>query len=191
MAPICEFFFDLNSSYSYLASTQLAGLAQRTGARIVLVPMLLGAITKATGSNVGPMQRLQYTARDMLRWAERYRIPFTLPSSWPTRSVLGLRCVLAAGEGREAAMHALFRAFWAEGKDIADAAVVRDALGAAGMDAERILAGAESPPIKDELRKNTDGALERGVFGAPTFFVGEEMFWGNDRLDFVEAALRK
>lgn len=188
----CEFLFDLGSSYSYLASTQLPALAQRTGATVVLRPMVLGGIFKAiSGAQLPPAPRLAWMRLDLQRWADRYGIPLEFPASFPARTILGLRTILAAGEGGDArAMHALFAAFWGQGKDIGDPAVVKAALDGAGLDGAALIARAEEPAIKDALRANTEQALARGVFGAPTFFVGDQFFWGNDRLDFVEAALR-
>ena len=93
------------------------------------------------------------------------------------------------GDG-ERAMQALFHAYWGEGEDISTPAVVERVLGDAGLEGKRLVAMAAEQEVKDELRKNTDLALARGVFGVPTIFVGERSFWGNDRLEFVESALR-
>lgn len=189
----CELIFDVSSPYSYLASTQLSPLLARTGAGITLTPIALGGIQKALGTGeIPPAPRLAYMAQDLQRWSKRYGVPVEFPSSWPTRTILPQRTIVAAGQGPEGlrAMEALFRAHWGEGKDVSDPAVVKAALDGAGLDGAALIARAGEQPIKDALRANTDRALERGVFGVPTFVVFDQMFWGNDRLDFVEAALR-
>lgn len=188
-----DFFYDLGSSYSYLASTQLRGISERTGARPRLYPITLGGVRKATGHRMPPAQQLAYMAQDTARWAQRYGVPMQIPKAFPISTILPLRTAVAAariGEG-ERAMKALFHAFWGEGEDISDPAVVERVLRDAGLDGKRLVAMAAGQDVKDELRKNTDLALARGVFGVPTIFVGERSFWGNDRLEFVESALRQ
>lgn len=189
-----EFFFDVVSTYSYLAHTQLDTIAARTGAEIVWRPMLLGGVFKATG-NTSPIEnprKAPYLLMDAHRWAKHYGVPFNMPASFPFNSVKPLRMILVAEKsGRGvAAAKAAFRLAWSEGKDIADEANLRAIAEAAGLDATAALAQIDEPSVKDALRANTDDAVRRGVFGAPAFFVGEELFWGNDRLHFVEAALR-
>jgi 2-hydroxychromene-2-carboxylate isomerase len=188
-----DFFFDLASPYSYLASTQLRGISDRTGARARLYPITLGGVRKAMGRDMPPPPQLAYMAQDTARWAQKYGVPIQIPKSFPISTILPLRATVAAarsGEG-EIAMSALFRTHWGDGEDISDPAVVARALSATGLDGERLVARAADQEIKDELRKNTDLALARGVFGVPTIFVGERSFWGNDRLEFVESALRQ
>ena len=187
-----DFFYDLSSPYSYLASTQLRGISERTGATPRLYPITLGGVRKATGHQIPPPQQLAYMAQDTARWAQKYGVPMQIPEAFPISTILPLRATVAAernGEG-EVAMNALFRVHWGEGEDISDAAVVERTLSAAGLDGKRLVARAGDQQIKDDLRKNTDLALSRGVFGVPTIFVGERSFWGNDRLEFVESALR-
>jgi 2-hydroxychromene-2-carboxylate isomerase len=116
-----------------------------------------------------------------------------IPSSFPVSTIKALRAIIAAqkiGKG-EPAMHALFHTYWAEGNDVSQPEVIERALAAGGLDGKALLAQTEAPEIKDELRKSTDLALARGVFGVPTLFVGERSFWGNDRLHFVEAELKR
>jgi 2-hydroxychromene-2-carboxylate isomerase len=191
-AATFDFFFDLASPYSYLASTQLRGLSERTGARARLYPITLGGVRKAIGRDIPPPQQLSYMAQDTARWAQKYGVPMQIPKAFPISTILPLRATAAAARNGEdeVAMTVLFRVHWAEGEDISDAAVVERALSAAGLDGKRLVARAADQEIKDDLRKNTDLALSRGVFGVPTIFVGERSFWGNDRLEFVESALR-
>lgn len=187
-----DFFYDLGSPYSYLASTQLDGIAERTGARAVLYPVTLGGLRKTTGRQGPPAAQLKYMAEDTARWARQYRVPLRLPQPYPASTIKPLRAVVAAERlGRQAdAMHALFHACWGEGRDISNPAEIERALASAGLDGKELLALTESEEVKDALRRNTDLALARGVFGVPTIFVGERSFWGNDRLQFVERELK-
>jgi 2-hydroxychromene-2-carboxylate isomerase len=193
MATELEFFFDYGSPFSYLADTQLKGLAERTGARVVYRPMLLGGVFKETG-NTSPIAieaKRKYAMTDLQRWANHYGIPVPGNPHFPINTIRLMRGAVAAERaGVFAAYHrAIFDAFWREGLNLGDAVVERGTLQRAGLDAERIAAMSEDHAVKDGLRVATEVAVARGAFGAPTFFVGEQMFWGNDRLMFVEQAL--
>ncbi len=189
-----EYFFDYVSPYSYLANSQLPALVRETGAELVYRPMLLGGVMQATG-NQPPATlpaRGKYMPVDIGRWLRRYGLPFAFNPSFPMKTITALRAALAAQEqGVFPAYHeALFRAAWVDRVNLGDAASLRDVIAKAGLDAEKLLARAESDEIKERLKANTAEAVARGAFGAPTFFVGDEMFFGNDRLDFVAEALR-
>ena len=187
-----DFFYDLGSPYSYLASTQLGGIEERTGATARLLPITLGGLRKTTGHQLPPPQQLKYMSEDTARWAKQYAVTMQIPKIFPVSTIKALRAVIAAeraGKGR-AAMQALFHTHWAEGNDISDAAVIERTLTAAGLDGKALVAATDDQDVKDALRRNTDLALARGVFGVPTFFVGERSFWGNDRLHWVERELR-
>ena len=190
---IFDFFFDFSSPYSYLASTQLSGIEGRTGARARLLPITLGGVRKSTGHQMPPPQQLKYMAEDTSRWAQKYGVPMHIPAAFPVSTILPLRaCVAAIHEGKgEPAMRALFRTYWVDGNDISQPEVIEASLDAADLRGASFVSRAHVQDIKDELRKNTDLALKRGVFGVPTIFVGERSFWGNDRLEFVESALRQ
>jgi 2-hydroxychromene-2-carboxylate isomerase len=188
-----DFFYDLGSPYSYLASTQLAGIEQRTGARARLLPITLGGLRKATGHQLPPPQQLKYMSEDIGRWAAEYGVKMQIPKAFPVSTIQGLRaCIAADRDGKGAqAMHALFGVYWAQGEDVSDPAIIEGALTQSGLDGKALVAATGSQEIKDGLRRNTDLALSRGVFGVPTLFVGERSFWGNDRLHFAEAELRR
>lgn len=198
-----EFWFDFSCPYAYIAATQIEGVAERTGADLRWKPMLLGGVFRGIGLAASPMDTLppakaRYNALDMKRWAQRYEVPLDIPAGHPIRTVRALRALLSLPEERwPAVIHAFYRAYWERGADISREPVVAEVLGEAGIDGEaraRALAANDDPAIKDELRRRTDEAVARGVFGAPSMFVGDgdaaPMFWGQDRLDMVEAALR-
>ena len=189
-----EFFFDYGSPFSYLADTQLPGIAAQVGASITHRPMLLGAVLKATG-NSSPMAvpaKARHMGRELERWAKRYGVPFR-PNPFPfLRNTLRLMrgAVASRRLGVFERYHpAVFAASWADALDLGDDEVFRSVLRRAGVDADELFRAIDEQSTKDELRRATEIAVERGVFGAPTFFVDDEMFWGNDRLDWVERAL--
>ena len=193
MARRIEFFYDYVSPFSYLANSQLAALAERTGADVEFRPFFLGGVMKATG-NSPPLSvpaKGKYMLSDIQRWASEYDVPIKFNPSFPINTIQVMRAAVAAQElGVFAVFHeAVFRAMWVDEVDLGDPAFLRGVLEKAGLDAEAILARAAEQEVKDRLRANTDEAVERGAFGAPTWFVGEEMFFGNDRVPFVEKAL--
>ena len=194
MTRAVEVFYDIVCPYAYLGVTQIEAVAERTSAEIVWKPFLLGGVLNAIG-NADPngamsAPKARHNLLDMHRWAEHFDVPLEMPDSHPRRTVLAMRALLAAGdEACLAATKALYESYWVLGEDVADGAVVARALTRAGLDGDACVGRADDPSIKAELRERTDEALSRGVFGAPSFFVGGEMFWGQDRLFFVERAL--
>jgi len=193
MAQQVEFFFDYGSPFSYLADTQLAALERRTGATVVYRPMLLGAVLKETG-NASPITvpaKGRYMGVELHRWARRYGVPFAANKFFPINTMRLMRGAVAAQHAECFAEYhrAIYPAFWVDSANLGEPGVIRAVLDKAGLNADLILARIEEPGVKEQLRLNTEEAVRRGVFGAPTFFVGEEMFWGNDRLMFVEEAL--
>jgi 2-hydroxychromene-2-carboxylate isomerase len=193
MARELEFFFDYGSPFSYLADSQLKGLAERTGARVIYRPMLLGGVFKETGNSspIAIEAKRKYSNIDLARWAKHYGVAALHNAHFPINTIRLMRGAIAAEHlGVFPAYHrAIYDAFWRDGLNLGDAAVVREVLQRAGLDAERIAAASEEPAVKDALRVSTETAVARGAFGAPTFFVGDQMFWGNDRLMFVEQTL--
>jgi 2-hydroxychromene-2-carboxylate isomerase len=195
MTKTVEFFFDVGSPAAYLAWTQLPRIGADAGARIDYRPMLLGGVFQATG-NHSPATipaKGRYMNVDLQRFAGRYGVPFSHNPFFPINTLTLMRIVTALQMRDEEQMRrctdALFRAMWVDGKDMNDAGVVGQVLQAAGFDPADLLAQAGSPQVKERLKAVTQDAVERGVFGAPTFFVGSQMFWGQDRLDFVKQAL--
>jgi 2-hydroxychromene-2-carboxylate isomerase len=193
MAPSLEFFFDYVSPFAYLANSQVPALIERTGAQLVYRPMLLGGVMQASG-NSPPFTvpaKGRYVGTDANRWARRYGIPMEPNPFFPIKTILPLRAALVLlEEGGFPEYHeGVFRAMWSEAANVGEAEAVTAVLEKAGLDAAHVLARCAEPALKEALKQNTAEAVERGAFGAPTFFVGEEMFFGNDRLDFVEEAL--
>lgn len=190
-----EFWFDYGSAASYLAYTQMAGLAKRTGATVLYKPMLLGAVFKATG-NRSPVEvpaKGRWIIQDLGRFAARYGVPFRLNPHFPINTLMLMRGAVAAQQLGCFAPYsdAVFKAIWDEGANMGDPAVAGGVLAKAGIDVAKLFAAANEQPVKDALRDNTEAAIARGVFGAPTYFIGDVMHFGQDRLDFVEAALRE
>jgi 2-hydroxychromene-2-carboxylate isomerase len=191
---VVEFYFDFSSPYSYLAATQLPALAGRHGAKVEYRPFVLAAVFKAT-SNDMPAKvpaKGQYMFMDLQRWAEFYGVRFKFSSHFPANTIKAMRLVVVAEEQGKAepVTLGLFRAMWAEDRDLNDPVVLGDIAEKAGLDPVAALAAIETQPMKDRLRAYTDAAIAKGAFGAPAMFVGDELFWGNDRLDFVERALK-
>ncbi len=195
MASI-EFFYDYGSPYSYLADSRLPALAARTGAEVLYRPMLLGGVFKATGNRspfADPVEpRRAYFSRELRSEVEHVGVEFVSNPHFPIDTLGLMRMAHAArAEGVFEPFHAaIFRAFWVEGVALGDVDLAIGVLEAAGLPGKRIAAAAASDEAKAALRATTDEAVERGVFGAPTFFVDGEMFFGNDRLDRVEKRLR-
>ena len=191
--PVIEFFWDPVSPYTYLASTRIEALAVRVGAVLRWRPFLLGKVLEATGNrpNIDVPAKGRHMLADLARWARHYGVPLVAPPTFPISTVTALRAGLAAEQaGRGPAFAtAVMRAYWGEGRDISQAQTLLAVAAAAGLDGAALLAQTQEPAIKDALRSNTDEAVRRGAFGAPTFFVGEQMFWGNDRLGILEECL--
>jgi 2-hydroxychromene-2-carboxylate isomerase len=177
-----------------LAMTQARALAERTGARVRSKPILLGGLFKALGGPEVPLSTFSpskqaYILKDVHRWAAYWNQPFRFPSTFPVMSLKALRTYLALPEpAREAFCLATFRAAWAEDRDITNDAVLADCIGNPALAAEAF-ARAGSDAVKAELRANTEEAAKRGVFGVPTYAIGDAIYWGQDRIDLVEAAL--
>jgi 2-hydroxychromene-2-carboxylate isomerase len=193
---IVEMFWDFSSPFAYLAMTQFEAFARRTGARVVSRPMLLGGLFRQIGTPDVPLAtfpetRQRYIAKDLERWASYWQVPFRFPSRFPTASIRALRIYLALPEERRQAYRdAVFAALWARDEDVTDDAVLAACVGDDAL-AREAFAAAGSDAVKGELRAATEETARRGVFGAPTFIVdGQDLYWGQDRMELVEEALR-
>ena len=190
-----EFFFDFGSPASYLAWTQLPAICSAAGAALAYRPMLLGGVFQATG-NASPVTvpaKGKYMLTDLARFARRYGVPMRFNPHFPINTLALMRGAVGLqlrDPGRfDGYVTAMFRAMWVEGRNMGDPAVVAEVLAQAGLDPQWILALTGDPAVKDALKAATEEAVRRGAFGAPTMFVGEQMFFGQDRLDFVREAL--
>jgi len=195
MSKTLDFYFDFGSPTAYLAYRRLLQLQDAYGLQINYCPMLLGGVFKAT-DNASPITipakgkyMMQY---DLPRFARRYGVELNPNPYFPINTLNLMRGALAAQRlDCQAAYHdAVFRAVWIEERNMGEVEQVEAVLSAAGLDAAALLALSQDPGIKAELISATEAAVARGVFGAPTLFMGEEMFFGQDRLDFVEEALQ-
>jgi 2-hydroxychromene-2-carboxylate isomerase len=188
-ASALELWFEFGSNYSYLTVMRIDDLARQHGVEIVWKPFLLGPIFKSLGWDSSPFvlqkEKGAYTWRDMARQCEKHHLPWTRPTKFPRRTVLPMRvALLGAGEPWISDYSKrLMQINFVEDRDIDTPEVVSEALVALGLPASDLLSAAQSDENKLRLREQTDEARRRGVFGAPTFFVGSEMFWGNDRLE--------
>ena len=193
MPKTVELFFDYGSPTSYLAYVQMKGLAQRTGAHIVYKPFLLGGVYQAT-SNHSPMEipaKAKWMIGDLQFFARRYGVPFQHNSHFPINTLNLMRgAAYAQREGfLEAYSNAVFHAMWVDGKNMGDPKVVEQVLRDAGLPAGQIMEATQDAAVKDLLKKATEEANARGLFGAPTLFVGDRMFFGQDRVQFLEEYL--
>ncbi|MEW5684349.1 MAG: 2-hydroxychromene-2-carboxylate isomerase [Pseudomonadota bacterium] len=193
MAGTIEFLFDVGSPASYVAFKRLPAIAERSGAQVDYQPMLLGGVFKATG-NHSPAEipaKGAWTSQDLARFAARYAVPFTRNPHFPINTLHLMRGAAGLlGDPRFMAyLEAVFDAMWREPRNLGDPAEMPAVLARAGVSGDEFRALIEADETKARLKAATERAVARGVFGAPTFFVGEQMFFGQDRLDWVEAAL--
>ena len=189
-----DFYFDFSCPYAYLGSTQLEKIERETGAIVRLRPFLLGGVFRHLGqpqnmSTVLSAPKKHHNRADLLRWANWFEAPLRRPHQHPNRTVEALRCLLASPEDRRRdVMRSLYRAYWCDSEDIRDLVVLRRALDRLGLDGVKIVEEAQTQPIKEKLRACTAEAIDRGVFGAPSWVVGDQLFWGQDRIEMVKRA---
>ena len=190
-API-DFYFDFSSPYGYFGATKIASIAARHNRTVNWKPILLGAVFKVTGSGPLPSLPLKggYSLRDMLRVSRLWKIPFNMPAKFPIAGQAPSRIVywLEAHhrDKQEAAILALYHAYFVEGRDISTPEVAADVTASIGLDRSALLAATQDPAMKDRLRQEVEAAIAKGVFGSPFMIVDEEPFWGSDRLEHVE-----
>ena len=190
-----EFWFDFGSPTTYLAHTQLPRIARETGAQLIYKPMLLGGVFKATG-NASPVSvpaKGRWMNRDIARWAARYGVPFAFNPHFPINTLTLMRGAVGLQTRRSPEaftryVDAVFDAMWVLPRNLGDIGELSTVLAKAGLEGEAFAALAADPEVKAALVAQTEQAVARGVFGAPTCFVGDEMFFGQDRLDFVREA---
>jgi 2-hydroxychromene-2-carboxylate isomerase len=195
MQKTAEFFFDVGSPAAYLAWTQMPQLCAQAGAKLVYRPMLLGGVFQATG-NASPMMvpaKGSYMAADLGRFAQRYGVPFRINPHFPINTLQLMRAVVGIQlrhvERFESFLALVYAAMWDKGINMNDPAVTAAMLVEGGFDPAMVFTLVNDADIKAALKANTQEAVRRGAFGAPTVFVGDTMFFGQDRLDFVREAL--
>ncbi len=193
--PTLDVYWDFSSPFAYLGATQVEALAKRTGARVTWRPLLLGGLFRSIGTADVPLAtfskaKQRSMLKDLDRWASYWGVPFRFPSRFPMSSLRALRVYLALPElQRDAFRAAVFRACWADDRDITGDAVLAECVGDEQL-AQAALAKADDPEVKAELRALTEHASTLGVFGVPTYVAnGRDLFWGQDRFELVEEAL--
>ena len=198
MSKTLEFIFDFGSPNAYMVAKTLPPILQRTGASLRITPCLLGGIFKATG-NQGPMMayggikgKLEYEQLEMKRFIQKHGLTdFQFNSHFPVNTLMLMRgAIVAQEQGRlDDYIKAGLKAMWEDSQKMDDPDVYAKVMTQAGFDGQQLLEQMQQPEIKAKLAENTQSAVDRGAFGIPTFFVGEEMFFGKDRLQQVEEAL--
>ena len=193
MSKTVEFWYDFLSPTAYLGYWRLKDIAARTGATIDYHPMLLGGVFKATGNqtpvNVKPKGKWMFF--DMSNYARKYGVPLKSNPYFVFSSLPLMRGAILAQERGELEPYndTIFYGVWRDARNLADPGIIVETLKEAGLDADAYVDGIQQQDVKDKLIANTDEAVEKGAFGAPTFFVGDKMWWGQDRLEWVEQEL--
>lgn len=188
---VIDFYFDFSSPYSYLAWAEVKK-AQIAGVRFNLIPILLGALFKDVGTVNIPLlsahtNKIEYYFQDMRDWAAQRDVPFQFSAHFPLRSVTALRVALVEPH----AINALFSAAWAYNQNLSDMDVLSEILAQAGFDAQKLLLATQDDAIKAKLKENTEQAFKRGVFGVPSFFVGGQLFFGQDQFSRMRLNLSR
>jgi 2-hydroxychromene-2-carboxylate isomerase len=194
MSKTIEFYWDLGSTNSYFALHLIKPLAERHGARLVPHPFNLGYVFRHHDYVLmdEPKAKIANRIVDLQRWARRYKLPFKMPTKFPIKTAPALRASLAMRRlGKEwAFMEAIFAAYWErDDASVAELPGLRRIAESLGVEPDVFVAFTESAEFRQELIDETNAGLSRGVFGAPTFVVGQEIFWGKDRMDFIEEEL--
>lgn len=191
-----EMYWDVGSTNSYFAFKLLRPILERTGAALVLHPYNLGHVFRLHNYVLmeEPPAKIANRKRDLARWAEKHQLPFRFPSRFPIKTSRALRGSLAMRRWNleQPYVDLVMAAYWErDDASIADYAGLRPIVAALGVDPDAFEAACESEPVRRELIDSTDGGIQRGVFGVPSIFVGEELFWGKDRMEFVEDELNR
>ncbi len=195
MSTKLEFFFDVGSPTAYLAYCRLLQFRETYDLDLVFRPMLLGGVFKAA-DNASPVtipaKGRYMVEHDLPRFSARYGVSLNFNPHFPVNTLGLMRGAIAAerADCLEPYLAAVFKGMWVDAKNMGDTEAVADTLSEAGLDAEALLAATQDPEVKAALIANTEEAVARGAFGAPTMYIGDEMYFGQDRLDFVEEQLR-
>ena len=193
MPRVVEFYFDYGSPYSYIAHTRLREVLRRTGGEAQYRIMLLGGVFQLTGNSSPANNPLKWpnSQRDLERYVKKYQVPFQRNPHFPVNTLKAMRgAIVAESQGiLPRYSDAVFAGMWRDAQKMDDESVLARVLGEADIDPARLLPRIAEDAVKQKLKSYTEAAAKRGVFGAPTFFVDGEMFFGQDRLDFVEDAL--
>lgn len=198
MAKHVDYYVSLNSPWTYLGSMRFEAMAKKHGAHVSIWPVDFGSVFAVSGGLPLPKrapQRQAYRMMELKRWRDHLGVPLTLePKFFPANEVPAAKCVIALREfGRMPdaikLAHAVLRALWAEEKDTGDPATLRAIIAACGLDADLVMKSAEAPGMAEKRESYTKYAIDQGVFGAPSYVIDHEIFWGQDRLDFVERKL--
>lgn len=191
-----EFYFDVGSPYSYVGFHQIQKIADQYQAKIIWKPILLGAVFKATGNN-SPMAvpaKARYSMLDLKRWSKLWNIPVKMNPNFPINTLNAMRLITAtqlfAPEQFLTVLEGVFKAMFGEPRNLNEWSGLLQVAQDAGLEAEQVEAWLNDEKVKNELKFLTEEAVNRGVFGAPTWFVNDEMFWGVDHLHFVESVLQ-
>lgn len=193
MSKTLEFYYDFGSPTTYLAHKALPGITERTGAKLVYKPILLGGIFKGA-SNQSPVMvpaKGAWMLKDLARWAEKWGAPLNFNPHFPINTLPLMRGAIGLSDDERAGAYrnAVFNAIWVDQKNMGDPAVIGEVVEAAGIPADEFQKLASDAAVNEKLKIETEAALTRGIFGAPTFFIGETMHFGQDRLHFVEEDL--
>ncbi len=195
MSKTLEFYFDFGSPTAYLAYKRLLKLRDRYDLKIAYRPMLLGGVFKATGNTSPvaiPAKGAYMLNHDLPRFAKRYGVALNFNPHFPINTLGLMRGAIAAQrlDCLDAYLAAVYDAVWVDCKNMGEQEIIGEVLAAADLDAAALLELSQDSTVKAELVSNTEAAVERGVFGAPTMFMDEGMYFGQDRLDFIEEALQ-
>ena len=192
MTDAIDFYFDFSSPYGYLAAERIDAIAAKHRRGVAWRPFLLGAVFQAIGGSplVDQPMKGPYSRHDMLRSARLHGIAFNVPDPFPVNSIAACRAFYWLADGDAGTAHALarslYRGYFVDNRDLSRPETVIEAAQALGVDGDALAAALQDQAVKDRLRGENDAALARGVFGSPTVFVGDEMFWGNDRLEQID-----
>lgn len=195
MNKTVEFYFDVGSPTSYLAYTQLSKICDETDSTLSFRPMLLGGVFKATG-NASPNEvpaKARYSINDLDRFAKRYEVPLVFNPYFPINTLNLMRAIVAVQRLQPERfiefLDLTFKAMWIDARNLNDPGVLRAALEEGSFDPAQVFGWVSDPQVKETLKAETEAAVARGIFGAPSMFVGDDLFFGQDRVDFVREAL--